>query len=78
MFSHSDLILADTDLHGQFFIDELGADPNSTFVVPVGAEEHLFAEQELKINKKTQNIRIIFFIFFKISNYFFKWRNEYD
>lgn len=51
MFSKSDLVLADTGLHAQFFIDDLRADPNSTYVVPVGAEEYLFAEQEVNMAK---------------------------
>ncbi|SHO46449.1 glycosyltransferase [Desulfopila aestuarii] len=45
MFSRADLVLADTELHARFFIDELGADPDKTVVVPVGAEEQLFTEQ---------------------------------
>jgi len=44
-FNRSDLILADTDLHAGFFIKSLGAAPQKTFVVPVGAEEDVFTRQ---------------------------------
>lgn len=49
MFARADLVLADTELHARFFIDELGANPDQTVVVPVGAEEQLFTEQPHKI-----------------------------
>jgi len=45
MFSQADLVLADTDLHARFFIEELKAPAARTRVVPVGAEEQLFPEQ---------------------------------
>lgn len=45
MFSRADLVLADTELHAQFFIQDLLAADNRTAVVPVGAEEQLFTEK---------------------------------
>lgn len=45
MFSRADLVLADTELHARFFIEELSAPAERTAVVPVGAEEQLFAAQ---------------------------------
>ncbi len=45
MFSRADLVLADTELHAQFFIDDLLAAANRTTVIPVGAEEKLFPQQ---------------------------------
>ncbi|MFV0438131.1 MAG: glycosyltransferase [Desulfopila sp.] len=45
MFASADLVLADTDLHARFFIDNLRALTTRTLVVPVGAEEKLFFEQ---------------------------------
>jgi len=45
MFQDSDLVLADTTLHAQFFIKTLGARAENTFVVPVGADERVFLPQ---------------------------------
>lgn len=45
MFSRADLVLADTALHARFFVEELLAPEKRTMVVPVGAEEQLFAVQ---------------------------------
>ena len=45
MFSRSDLVLADTLPHAGFFIEELGARPECTRVVQVGAEEEFFCFQ---------------------------------
>lgn len=59
MFLTSDLVLADTNLHANFFIDELGADSNNTSVVPVGAEEQLFTEQEH--NKTSDPLEVLFY-----------------
>lgn len=45
MFEASRIVLADTDEHARFFVEELGADPRRVFTVPVGAEEELFNPQ---------------------------------
>lgn len=45
MFSSADIVLADTALHAQFFVDRLNANSELTFVVPVGAEEGMFQPQ---------------------------------
>jgi len=45
MFEASRIVLADTDEHARFFVEELGADPQRVFTVPVGAEEELFNPQ---------------------------------
>ena len=49
MFRSSSIILADTDEHARFFVEELGADPLRIFTVPVGAEEELFNQQSAGI-----------------------------
>ncbi len=45
LFARADLVIADTEPHGRFFIDKLGAPRNRTCVIPVGAEESLFKQQ---------------------------------
>lgn len=45
IFSRADLVIADTEPHGRFFIDELSAPAARTHVIPVGAEEGLFTCQ---------------------------------
>ena len=45
MFSSADLLLADTAMHAEFFVEELGARAELTRVVQVGAEEELFVPQ---------------------------------
>lgn len=45
IFSGADLVIADTEPHRQFFIDELSAPAARTHVIPVGAEEGLFTQQ---------------------------------
>lgn len=45
IFSRADLVIADTEPHRQFFIDELSAPAARTHVIPVGAEEGLFTQQ---------------------------------
>jgi glycosyltransferase involved in cell wall biosynthesis len=47
MFSCSDLVIADTTPHAQFFIEKLLAPRDKTVVIPVGAEESLFNMQPL-------------------------------
>ena len=44
-FAQADILLADTQLHAEFFRDVLGANPAHMHVVPVGAEERLFHPQ---------------------------------
>lgn len=45
IFSRADLVIADTEPHRQFFINELSAPAARTHVIPVGAEEGLFTRQ---------------------------------
>ncbi|MFW2367332.1 MAG: glycosyltransferase [Desulforhopalus sp.] len=45
LFSGADLVIADTPLHAEFFIDTLYAAKDSTVVIPVGSEESLFTKQ---------------------------------
>ena len=42
LFSRADLVIADTEQHARFYIDQLGAPEPFTRVVPVGAEESIF------------------------------------
>jgi glycosyltransferase involved in cell wall biosynthesis len=45
LFQSADAVLADTDAHAQFFFEMLGVARDRLHVVPVGAEERLFAPQ---------------------------------
>ncbi|MDD2466684.1 MAG: glycosyltransferase [Desulfobulbus sp.] len=46
IYSQTDLLLADTVPHARFFIDEFHASNSTTLVVPVGAEESFFQQQQ--------------------------------
>ncbi len=48
LFSSADLVLADTTLHADFFVNCLNSSKKATCVVPVGAEEQLFTLQPFK------------------------------
>ena len=58
MFSRADLVIADTTLHAQFFIEILNASAEKTHVIPVGAEEPLFSEQPYDSSQRTE---VLFF-----------------
>lgn len=58
MFSRADLVIADTTLHAQFFVETLNAPPEKIHVIPVGAEEPLFSEQPYEAS---QRIEVLFF-----------------
>ena len=45
LFCRADIVIADTRLHADFFIEELGAPADRTHVIPVGAEQPLFTFQ---------------------------------
>jgi glycosyltransferase involved in cell wall biosynthesis len=45
LFKQADYVVADTNLHARFYIDQLCARPDRTYVIPVGAEESLFFPQ---------------------------------
>jgi len=45
LFRRSDVVIADTQAHRDFFIEELNSPADATFVIPVGAEEGLFTAQ---------------------------------
>jgi glycosyltransferase involved in cell wall biosynthesis len=45
LFRRSDFVVADTELHARFFVEQLSAPPDRTFVIPVGAETSLFPPQ---------------------------------
>lgn len=49
LYSRADIVIADSAPHASFFIETLGARPEKTFVVPVGAEEHLFSYQQFHV-----------------------------
>ena len=56
LFSSPDLVLADTSLHAEFFMTTLGAHPDRTVVIPVGAEEEYFSPQPFDNNNKGKEI----------------------
>lgn len=45
LYSHSDIVIADTAAHRNFYQSVLDSPADATFVVPVGAEEPLFRPQ---------------------------------
>lgn len=45
LFKQADYVVADTALHARFYIEQLDAPPDRTYVIPVGAEETLFFPQ---------------------------------
>ena len=45
LFSRADIVIADTRLHADFFVEKLGAPADRTHVIPVGAEEQFFTPQ---------------------------------
>lgn len=45
LFSRADIVVADTRLHADFFVEKLGAPADRTHVIPVGADESLFTPQ---------------------------------
>lgn len=59
LFGRADFVVADTELHARFFIEQLGAPPDRTFVIPVGAEEILFSPQP--IHRPSVPPEILFF-----------------
>lgn len=46
LFSSADVVIADTRLHADFFIETLSAPPDRTHVIPVGADESIFTPQQ--------------------------------
>ncbi len=42
LFRQADVVIADTRLHAQFYIDTFGLDPGKVYVVYVGAEDSVF------------------------------------
>lgn len=59
LFSTADLVLADTNLHADFFVKTLKSKPVRTLVVPVGAEEQLFTSQHF--NRAGQPAEVLFY-----------------
>ncbi len=45
LFAQADYVVADTEPHARFYIEQLCAPPDRTYVIPVGAEESLFFPQ---------------------------------
>ena len=56
LFSRADIVIADTRLHADFFIEELAAAADRTHVIPVGAEEPLFASQPPRTRRAVPEI----------------------
>lgn len=46
LFSDADVVVADTSLHAEFFIETLSAPPDRTYVIPVGADEAVFSQRQ--------------------------------
>lgn len=59
LFSRADIVVADTLLHADFFVEKLAAPADSTHVIPVGAEEALFMPQPAR--PLTANPEVLFF-----------------
>ncbi len=59
LFSRADIVIADTLLHANFYVDKLAAPADCTRVIPVGAEESLFTPQPLR--PLTASPEVLFF-----------------
>jgi glycosyltransferase involved in cell wall biosynthesis len=59
LFNHSDIVIADTDCHAEFFRSALGVDASKVAVIPVGAEEELFSRQPRPV--ASEAMRVMFY-----------------
>lgn len=61
LFTGADLLIADTELHRQFFIDEFAVPKEKTAVIPVGAEEDLFYPQKIQRQPAISPPEVLFY-----------------
>lgn len=59
LFNHSDVVVADTQCHAEFFRTAHGVDASKLAVIPVGAEEELFVRQPPPASFST--MRVMFY-----------------
>ena len=57
-FSHANLVVADTELHAEFFSKHLGINKSKLSVINVGAEENIFSPSK---KKQTQKLELLFY-----------------
>lgn len=57
---YGDILICDTELHKEYFVEKFGCNPNKIVVIPVGAEEH-FEFIEDKQQSFKQDLNIVFY-----------------
>ena len=60
VFQMADRVVADTELHANFFIEKLGVEKNRVSVIPVSAEEEVFSFQPF-VEGRRDRIKVLFF-----------------
>jgi len=60
VFQMADHVIADTELHANYFIEKLGVEKNRISVIPVSAEEEVFSFQPLTEGRRSRK-KVLFF-----------------
>lgn len=61
LFQRADWLIADTEGHADYFADELGVSRERLVVIPVGAEEAVFAPQPWSVKSPDAPLELTFF-----------------